>query len=176
MELLGSSPRLIGLACFGLLAVGTVRTSAGPATPPKAAARDPRPVVILKPGQTRTVQWCWGEANGRAEMWFITAGGVLPKGWQDGRPSQRALEQKGVRFEVDVHASHRLSKELFQTGPYTAAQKTYANTFVTAAVVRVSANREAAVGGRTVVVHNISGTGYNLRLVADLRVVVRRAD
>jgi hypothetical protein len=163
-------------ACFALAAVATVVTSSEADTPTKAAAADPRPVLVLKAGDTQTVQWCWGQANGRAEMWFVTADGVLPKGWKDGRPSQVRFEQDGVRFELDVKASHRLSNELFKAGPYTAQQKTYANTFVTAAVVRVSAKPAAAPGGRRVVVHNISGTGYNLQLVAELRVVVTPKD
>jgi hypothetical protein len=173
---LGTRARLAVAACIALLAAGMGVSQGKVVLPPQPAAGDPRPVILLKPGESRTVQWCWGQANGRAEKWFVTADGVLPKGWKDGRPSQLTIEQHGVRFKLKVKASHLLSNDLFKTGPYTAAQKANTNTLVTAAVVRVSANPNAPPGGRRAVVHNISGTGYNLRLVAELRVVVTAKD
>jgi hypothetical protein len=133
-------------------------------------------VVVLKAGETRTVQWCWGQVNTRGEFWFVTADGVLPKGWEGGTRSQLTFEQDGVRFEVDVEASHKLAKELSETGPYTAKEKTSGHQFVTATVVRVSASPKASPGGRVAVVQYFGGTGYNVRLAAELRVVVTPKD
>jgi hypothetical protein len=121
-------------------------------------------VVVLKAGETRTVQWCWEQANGRGEVWFVTADGVLPKGWESGARSQLTFEQDGVRFEVDVEASHKLAKQLS------------AKTLVTAAVVHVSASPKASPGGRVAVVQYFGGTGYNVRLAAALRAVVTPKD
>jgi hypothetical protein len=172
MRLLGSSCRPALAACFALVAVATAQQ---PTAPPKPAAGDPRPVVVLKAGETRTVQWCWTQVNTRFEFWFVTADGVLPKDWERGR-SQLTFEQDGVRFEVDVEASRKLAKELSATGPYTAKEKTSGHQFVTATVVHVSASPKASPGGRVAVVQYFGGTGYNVRLAAELRAVVTPKD
>jgi hypothetical protein len=174
MRPLGSSCRTALAACFALVAVATAQPPGEPAAPPKPAAGDPRPVVVLKAGETRTVQWCWGHVNNRGGPWFVTADGVLPKDWKD-KPSQLTFEQDGVRFEVDVKASHKLAKELIETGPYTAKEKTSGVTLV-AAVVHVSASPKASPGGRVAVVQYFMGTGFNVRLAAELRVVVTPKD
>ena len=47
---------------------------------------------------------------------------------------------------------------------------------MTGAVLRVTAAKNAPLGGRTIYVHNISGTGFpvEFRLRAELRILVTR--
>ena len=166
---------LCGMGSFALL----VRQGLGQTPPLLQKPEFPKlkPVVIVKRGQTSTVQWAWESHNGRAEQWYVLKDATPPdENNVDYMRDQRKLEIDGVHIEADRDQSNHLGDELFKNGAYTDEQKKYANTFVKGAVFRVSAAKNAPLGGRTVFVHNISGTGFpaEFRLRAELRILVMR--
>ena len=89
----------VAVGSIGLI-VASLRQGTGQTVQPqKTEFPALKPVVVIKRGQTSTVQWAWERHNGRAEQWYLLKDAATPdKDDVDYLRSQPKLDIDGVHI------------------------------------------------------------------------------
>jgi hypothetical protein len=123
-----------------------------PKQPP--APKAPKVVLTLKRGETKEVQLCWDEASsGMGEAFFLGADSVLPEEKKKDETGTPRFERAGVVAEVDTKQSTALQTELYKSGQFTGKKKGESYRHIKALVVRVTVDKDAELGTRSIFVH-----------------------
>ncbi len=156
---------------FIVLALSVLTTTAAIAQAPTATT--PVCLAVVRQGESKELQICWDEGTGRSPVVFLSDRRVLaePKlgGGLKGVPNFR---EGGITLQYDAEKSAEAQTALYASEKFTGRQADGAFKHVTVAAVRLNVEQDAEPDARSVFVHVVSGTGRNMRLVGELRVLV----
>jgi hypothetical protein len=165
--------RGLNSACRALLAFAVLYPGLAFAQKPdKNQQSAPKVVVILKKGESTCLHLCWDDGTGRVPVVFLSGEAALDPDEDDWNGKPR-YEQNGVTAEYDERQSAAVQAELYKSG-YAGPQKDGKLKHATCAVVALRVASGADPGVHSVFIQIISGTGRNMRLAGEFRVLVQQ--
>ena len=128
----------------------------------------PKLVVVLKRGETKQAQMCWAEGTGRMPVVFLTYSPEMCVRTRKNLRGEPLVSDRGVTVQFDEKESESVQAEL-----NSAAQETGSNRVLTAVSVRLSAADDAVPGVQSKYLSVVSGTGRDMLLSGEIRIIVR---
>ena len=132
------------------------------------------PIVVLKRGETREIQLGWDDGTGRAAAFFVGNEAKLSKAMLDkGINGSPRWEQDGLTVEYDEKTSNALAEAFHKDGRFKGYPQGKPNLSFTPCSYRVTAAKNAKPRSFGIYVHVVSGTGRNMQLEGEFRVLVQ---
>jgi hypothetical protein len=129
----------------------------------------PELIVVLKRGETKEVQLSWDSDTGRMPVIFLTNDPNLGFDRRQDYEGKISFSDRGLRLDFDGNGSETIQSEL-NTSEMNAGSKRR----LTVASIRIVAGADATLGARSLFIHIVSGTGRNMHLTGEIRVLIRK--